>query len=110
MNGEQIAVDFLTNKGYNIVFRNWRTGKKEVDIVASKGDVLVFVEVKTRSKNILQFPEEAVGHRKQEALRVAAGTFLEQYTAYRSVRFDIVSVLLNDEHAREIVHFEEAFH
>ena len=110
MKGEQIAADFLINKGYNIVFRNWRSGKKEVDIVATHGDMLVFVEVKTRSKDILQFPEEAVNHKKQELLRAAANAFLDEYTTYRSVRFDIVSVLMNAAHTREIVHFEEAFH
>lgn len=110
MNGEQIAVDFLINKGYNIVFRNWRSGKKEVDVIATHRDVLVFVEVKTRSKNILQYPEEAVTPRKQDLLRAAANAFLDEHPTYGSVRFDIVSVLMEEGHVREVVHFEEAFH
>lgn len=107
--GEQIAADFLQNKGYKILHCNWRSGKKEVDIVATHGDLLVFVEVKTRSSATLLFPEETVNRKKQNNLREAADAFLAQNENYKNVRFDIVSVLLNGEHVKEIIHFEEAF-
>lgn len=107
--GEQIAADFLQNKGYKIIHCNWRLGKKEVDIVAATGNLVVFVEVKTRSSATLLFPEEAVNRKKQTNLREAAEAFLAQNENYKNVRFDIVSVLMNSEHIKEIIHFEEAF-
>lgn len=110
INGEQIAADFLLNKGYIILFRNWRYGQKEVDIIAERDDIVVFVEVKTRTGSKLQYPEEAVNKRKQGFLRAAAAAFADEFKDNRSIRFDIVSVLMETEHVREIVHFEEAFH
>lgn len=107
--GEQIAADFLQNKGYKILHCNWRSGKKEVDIVAATGNLMVFVEVKTRSSASLLFPEETVNRKKQANLREAAEAFLAQNEDYKNVRFDIVSVLLSGEHIKEIIHFEEAF-
>ncbi|MCF8449574.1 MAG: YraN family protein [Taibaiella sp.] len=108
--GEQLASDFLLNKGYIIIFLNWRSGKKEVDVIAQKGDMLVFIEVKTRSGTALQYPEEAVNKQKQHCLKSAAAAFSEQYRQYKNIRFDIISVLMENEHVKEIVHFEEAFH
>jgi putative endonuclease len=108
--GEQIASDFLIKKGYFIVHRNWRSGKKEIDIIAQKGDLLVIVEIKTRSSYDFGFPEEAVDKRKQGHLKAAAAVFANEHVEYRDVRFDIISVLLEGEHVKEIVHFEEAFY
>ena len=107
--GEQIAADFLQNKGYKIIHCNWRSGKKEVDIIAASGDLLVFVEVKTRSAAKLLFPEETVNRKKQTNLLDAAAAFMEENITYKNIRFDIVAVLLSGEHVKEIVHFEEAF-
>lgn len=107
--GEQIAADFLQNKGYKILHCNWRSGKKEVDIIAANDDLLVFVEVKTRSSATLLFPEETVNRKKQINLLGAAEAFLATNRDYKNVRFDIVSVLLAGEHVKEIIHFEEAF-
>ncbi len=110
INGEQIAANFLQNKGYQIILRNWRYGKKEVDIVAAFGDMAILAEVKTRSSARIAYPEEAVTAQKQQHLRAAASGFLEQYPMYKHVRFDIVSVLMEANHVKQIIHFEEAFH
>jgi putative endonuclease len=107
--GEEIASNFLLNKGYNILFRNWRYGNKEVDIIAAKNDLIVFVEVKARSGKKYQFPEEAVNKRKQSFLKAAADGYTDQSLAKCNIRFDIVSVLMESEHVKEIIHFEEAF-
>ena len=107
--GEEIASNFLLNKGYNILFRNWRYGNKEVDIIAAKNDIIVFVEVKTRSGDRYQFPEEAVNKKKQTLLKAAADGYTDQSNAKCNIRFDIVSVLLENDFVKEIVHFEEAF-
>ena len=108
--GEQIAADFLLNKGYIIVHKNWRSRKKEVDIIAHKDGMLVIVEIKTRSNLGFGFPEEAVNRKKQQFLKVAADAFIAENPQYRNIRFDIISVLMDGEEVREIIHFEEAFY
>jgi putative endonuclease len=110
INGEQIASDFLQNKGYKIIFRNWRTGKKEVDIIAEKDNILIFAEVKTRSRADLLYPEETVNRKKQENLKTAAAIFSSENPQYKNIRFDIISILMAGDMAREVVHFEEAFY
>lgn len=108
--GEQIATDFLRNKGYVILQRNWRSGKKELDLVAMQGDTVVVVETKTRTNFNFGFPEESVTKKKQQFLKVAAAAFMESNPQYINLRFDIISILMEGERVREIIHFEEAFY
>jgi putative endonuclease len=108
--GEQTAADFLLNKGYAILHRNWRSGKKEVDIIAHKDDIVVIVEIKTRSSSHFAFPEDAVNKKKQEFLKLAAEAFMDANRQYLNYRFDIVSVIVDGNTIKEIVHFEEAFY
>ncbi len=108
--GEQIATDFLLNKGYIILHRNWRSGKKELDIIAVYRDVLVIVEIKTRTTYDFGYPEEAVNKKKQQFLKFAAEAFVSTHPQYINIRFDIVSILMDDENVKEILHFEEAFY
>jgi putative endonuclease len=108
--GEQIAEYFLQKKGYIIMHRNWRAGKREIDLIAGHDGVIVIVEVKTRSGAGIAFPEEAVTVKKQQHLKLAAAAFADANPQYRDIRFDIVSIILNGDAIKEIVHFEEAFH
>jgi len=107
--GEQIAVNFLINNNYAILFRNWRFGKKEVDIIAHKDDILVFIEVRTRRNFDFGFPEEAVNTQKQGFLKLAAEAFVDANPQYTQIRFDILSILLERDNVKEILHFEDAF-
>jgi putative endonuclease len=108
--GEQLAEEFLLKKGYTIINKNWRYGKKEVDIIAHKDDILAIVEVKTRSGMAFGYPEESVNARKQQHLRDAAQAFADQHPHYRNIRFDIISISLARGQVTEIIHFEEAFY
>lgn len=108
--GEQIAEEFLLNKGYNILHKNWRSGKKELDLIAYKGDTLVIVETKTRTNFDFGFPEESVTKKKQQFLKSAAEAFVAANPQYLYVRFDIISILMNGDKPTEILHFEEAFY
>jgi putative endonuclease len=107
--GEQIAVKFLENSGYIILDRNWRHGKKEIDIIAKKDDILVILEVKTRRNFDFGFPEEAVNDQKRVFLREAGAAYLEANPGYTDSRYDIISILLDKEEIKEILHFEAAF-
>ncbi|OJW81844.1 MAG: hypothetical protein BGO69_15205 [Bacteroidetes bacterium 46-16] len=108
--GEQIAENFLLKKGYRILHCNWRFGRKEVDIIAEKDKVLVFVEVKTRSSYHFGYPEEAVNLKKQGFLKLAAEAFLETEPSYTYARFDTISILLERGSPTEVLHFEDAFY
>ena len=91
--GEALAANFLQQKGYEIVDRNWRYGPKEIDIVARDGETMVFVEVKTRSTLAFELPQEAVTKKKMKNLVEAADAYMLQYNIELEGRFDIVGVL-----------------
>ncbi len=100
----------MLNKGYIILHRNWRCGKKEIDIIALKDDMAVIIEIKTRTNFDFGFPEEAVNRSKQRFIKSAAEAFICENPQYLFIRFDIISILLDGEQVKEIVHFEEAFY
>lgn len=107
--GEQIATSYLEKKGYDILARNYRYGKTELDIVAKHHNELVFVEVKTRTSDQMMYPEKAVGSAKQRNIRLAAENFIEENQITIPARFDIIAVVKN-ETKFEIEHFEDAFY
>lgn len=109
-NGEQIAVIFLKNKGYGILCCNWRFGKKEVDIIAEWEDYIIFAEVKTRSNLRFGYPEEAVNAQKKNYLKAAAEYYFELYRPEKTLRFDIISILLEPRKKPEVLHIEDAFY
>ncbi len=107
--GEAEAIAYLKKNGFNILEVNWRFKKAEIDIIATEGDKLVFVEVKTRRPDALQEGELAVNIRKQGLLiRAAAGYYEEKAHAFES-RFDIITVMFTGRGA-EINHIREAFY
>ncbi|MFD1293030.1 YraN family protein [Lutibacter holmesii] len=106
--GEQLAVEFLQKKGYQILDRNWRYKKAEVDIIAQKGAVLVIVEVKTRSSNYFGNPQDFINQKKVQLLVEAANEYVISKDLNVEVRFDIVSILKNKQ-AFNIEHLKDAF-
>ncbi len=105
--GEREAENMLVQKGYVILHRNWRAGHKEVDLIALQGELLVFVEIKTRSSFRLGFPEESVGPEKLSRLMEAAAVFLEKHPEYKTPRYDVVSVLMRGDTVAELRHLED---
>jgi putative endonuclease len=95
--GEAAAARFLASRGYRIVARNVRADRVEIDLVARRGGLLVFVEVKARSSERYGSPAEAVDLRKQRRLRRGARAWLASRPTsargYRSLRFDVVTCL-----------------
>lgn len=97
--GEKAAVNFLKRQGYEILETNWSCFAGEADIIAREGDVLCFVEVKTRSNTEHGFPSEAVNAKKRDRYERIAACYLKDYdTVDVSVRFDIISILVLSEH------------
>lgn len=107
--GEKLAADFLREKGYRIISRNFKTPIGEIDIIAEDGKTLVFVEVKTRSDNTFGQPFEAVNYRKREKLKKVALYYLKNNCKKEaSSRFDVLSIEINGGKSK-IEHIIDAF-
>ncbi len=108
--GEQLAAEYIAEQGYEILERNWRAGRGEIDIIAkAKNGILIFIEVKTRSYNTMGEPEDAVNERKEAILMGTAGVYMERNNYTWEVRFDIVSVIITTKGQIKIQHFEDVF-
>ncbi len=105
--GEQIAADYLAGKGYQILRKNYRYKRAEVDIIAQLGNMLTFVEVKYRRSNAFGFPEEFVNEKKQELLQSAAENYVEEQRWTGHIRFDIIAITRQGR--LDVEHFEDAF-
>lgn len=90
--GENLAATYLEERGYQLLHRNWRYSHYEIDIIAIKGNVLHFVEVKMRSSKAYGLPEEAVTKKKFQRLLQAADEFLHLHPQYRHVQYDILAI------------------
>ncbi|WP_303012927.1 YraN family protein [uncultured Bacteroides sp.] len=106
--GENAAVLHLEEKGYSICHRNWRKGHLELDIIATNGKELVVAEVKTRSNTEFARPEDAVNLAKVKRTVRAADTYMKIFQIDIPVRFDIITVIGDNEDFK-IEHMEEAF-
>ena len=103
--GEKRAVKYLKDCGYKIVERGYKNPFGEVDIIASKGDTVAFIEVKTRLNENFGAPSEAVDRRRQEKYIKAAQHYFYGKQIEVVVRFDIIEILRG-----EINHIENAFY
>lgn len=103
---EDLAADYLTRQGYEILERNYRDRLGEIDIIAREGPYLVFVEVKYRKNLKNGYPEEAVCGRKQQRIRHTASYYLYRHGHGEETpcRFDVVSIA-----GGEISLFRDAF-
>ncbi|MEX0684745.1 MAG: YraN family protein [Balneolales bacterium] len=109
-NGEDLAAEFLEDKGYVILDRNYKFMRGEVDIIAYVGREIVFVEVKTRSSLRFGTPEEAVNEEKKVQIKKVAEAWLhERKMEGAPVRFDVISILEPKGKDKRIKHFEAAF-
>jgi putative endonuclease len=107
--GEEVAAQHLAAQGYRIVARNHRCRLGEVDLVAEQGELLVFVEVRTRTSARFGAPAETVGARKQARVVHAARDFLARWRGpERGARFDVISVV-DAEGGPQLVHLPGAF-
>ena len=109
--GEDEAALYYEDRGYEILERDWKVGKRDIDLIAltEDKDTLVFVEVKTRQNNDLQEPEEAVDVKKMRNLAIAANAYVKLHGLDMDVRFDIISVIGKCSCVESIECFEDAF-
>ena len=107
--GEDLAAQFLEEKNYRLLERNWRHGRAELDIIAMDGKTMVFAEVKTRSDDIFERPENAVKNKKRGLMIKAAIGYMHKTKHENAIRFDILSVILRGGKDPQLDHFKDAF-
>ena len=106
---EEMAAKWLTEKGYIILHRNWRHSYHEIDIVAKKGEMLHFVEVKARQGNFFGNPEDSVTKKKFKHIQRAADEFLFLNPGHKWVQYDILAITLHKYKETEYFLLEDVF-
>lgn len=106
---EELAAEFLLKNGYKILARNFRFQKAEIDIISEKDDFIIICEVKARSTDAFNLPQEAVNKKKIKLLVSAADHYMKEFNIIKEVRFDIISVLPDEKGNLSIEHIAGAF-
>lgn len=107
--GESIAQQYLKEQGWMILEKNWRFSRAEVDLIAKDGQVLVFVEVKTRSSDYFGQPEEFVQEDKEHLIAGAAFAYMEKIDHDWEIRFDVIGIVFWNDQRYELKHIQDAF-
>ena len=106
--GEDLAAAYLQGKGYQIVERDWKSGHRDIDIIArDEAGTIVFVEVKTRRNRVFGEPEEAIDYRKMQSLQQAINHYIKLHHINSQVRFDIISIVGTPGSEPEINHIKD---
>ena len=107
--GEDLAASYLERLGYTILERDWKSGHRDLDIIAREGDIVVFVEVKTRHNRDFTDPEMAVDYQKIRHLQQAANHYIKFRHIDNDIRFDIITVVGTMDETPSIEHIKDAF-
>ncbi len=111
--GEKVTADYLKNQGFIIFKRNYHSRYGEIDIIAEKDNLLLFVEVKTRAENQMVAGREAVDFNKQNRIKATANDFLRKTKQDYTCRFDVSEVTYKETEQGidcEIYYITDAFY
>lgn len=104
---ETMAASFLARQGYQVLCRNYRYGKSEIDLIAQKGSFIVFVEVKYRTNTSFGHPEQVISYQQVNRIATAAQAWMESQKIDAPVRYDVISIT-SSAGMPIIRHFEDA--
>ncbi len=104
-----MAAAWLEKNGYVIVERNWRYGKDEIDIIATRGKFLHFVEVKTRNSSPFGHPEDSVTKKKFRILKRIADEYLHRHPGHEWIQYDVMAITLHQQEEAEYFLIEDVF-
>jgi len=107
--GEKFAEKFLSNKGYQLLARNYRYKRGEIDLIMKKGNLFCFIEVKLRSNIHFGQPEDFVTNNQRDLIIASAENFTHEQNWEGDIRFDIVALTENDLEI-EVKHLKDAFY
>lgn len=106
---EQMAIQWLKDRGYEILHVNWRHSHYEIDIVAKKAEKLHIVEVKSRNSNFFGYPEDAVTKKKFKHLQKAADEFLFQNPEFKWLQYDVLAITMHKNREADYFLLEDVF-
>ncbi len=105
--GENIAKEYLKDKGYEIIEQNYRTKYSEIDLVVKKDNILIFVEVRTKKSDVFVSPEESINQKKLKKLYWNAEAYVASKRWEGEYRVDAVCIVLDsDNKVKELEHYE----
>ena len=104
-----MAARYLTEKGFTILHQNWRHSHWEVDVIASRNEILHFIEVKTRRTRKFGYPEEGVTKKKLLNLINASEEFMEQNAGWKLIQFDVLSITIMKNKEPEFFFIEDVY-
>lgn len=109
--GEELAAETLRGKGYTIIECDWHSGHRDIDIIARTPDsrTVVFVEVKTRTQDIIMRPEDAVTEKKIRNIGLAANNYVKMFDVVDELRFDLVTIVGENPKVAKVEHIADAF-
>jgi putative endonuclease len=107
--GEELAAQWLITKGYTILHRNWRHSYHEIDIIATSGKFLHFIEVKARKSSTIGHPEDSVTKKKFKSLQKAANEYLFLNPGNKWIQYDILSITFQKNGEAEYFLIEDVF-
>ncbi len=107
--GEQMAAEWLSERGFELLERNWKYSRYEVDIIACRLGVLHFVEVKSRHDDLFGNPEDWVDRKKGRHLLAAGEAYLNRYPSWNWSQYDILSILLNADGKPDFFFIEDVY-
>jgi putative endonuclease len=107
--GEQLAADWLIKKGYEILLRNWRHGRYEVDIIAFYKNVCHFIEVKAGYTNEYGYPEQRVSRQKLLHMMRGAAAWIHHFSYQGRVQYDVLAIRLSRTKEPEYDLFEDVY-
>ncbi len=106
--GEDMAVKILQNKGYEILERNYRYKRSEIDIICLYNNLLIFVEVKTLQNDAFDNPESKVNQQKIDKIIEGADAYIHAINWKKDIRFDILSINLSE--PEKLLHIQDALY
>ena len=107
---EQMASEWLQDKGYELLRSNYRYKHAEIDLIMKHRGILIFVEVKFRSGTGFGYAEEFVDYKKRQLIIRAADNFIYEIDWHKDIRFDIVGVYRSRDGQIAFKHFQDAFY
>jgi putative endonuclease len=107
--GELMAAEWLKIQGFHLIYRNWKYGRYEIDIIASKGDTLHIIEVKSRKDTRFGNPEDWVDRNKWNHMAAAGEGFQYQHPSWMILQFDILAILLTSDNRAEFFFIEDVY-
>ena len=105
--GEEIAAAYLQKKGLRIMQRDWKSGHRDIDIIATDGECLIFVEVKTHRNTDYGSPLEAIDYKKRRNLLASINHYIRSRHIDMPFRCDVVAVVANIGTEPEVEHIED---